>query len=94
MVQFTLQLAQCVPTEASKTTDISGTEINNRIEETDQAIYCAITQGFYVENPDGDDETATGILIGESSLEPVEGGQQVTTWIVEIPQCLEDCDES
>lgn len=92
MIQLELRLAQCVPTEAAKTTDISGTEINDRIEETDQAIYCCLTEGFVVFNEDGTDDTFVGYIVGESFAEPVEGGQQVTTWTVETEECFEECE--
>lgn len=93
MVQFELRLAQCVPTEAAQTTDISGTQLNDRIEACDQAIYCCLTEGFTVTDTSGGIETTVGYIVGESFPEPVEGGQQITTWVVEVPQCLEECDD-
>lgn len=93
MVQFELRLAQCVPTEARQTTDISDKDINDRIEECDQAIFCTLTQGFTVEDVNGNVTEYQGYILGDSLPEPVQGGQQVTTWIVELPQCLEECSD-
>ena len=38
-VELVISLSQCVPRESSSITDIGGTDIIDRIEQTDQAIH-------------------------------------------------------
>lgn len=89
-VELSLKLSQCIAREASQATDISGTDIVDRIELTDNAIYCAITNGFTVYETDGNDTTVTGQLV---SMIPNDADAcQVTTWVVLVGQCLEECE--
>lgn len=89
-VELSIKLSQCIAREASKATDISGTTILDRIELTDNAIYCAVTNGFTVYATDGDDTTVTGQI---TSMIPSDSDAcQVTTWTVLVGECLEECE--
>ena len=89
-VELVISLSQCVPRESSSITDIGGTDIIDRIEQTDQAIECALKNGFTSFQTDGNDLTITGWI---ADMIPLDADAcQVTQWTVFVSQCLEECE--
>lgn len=89
VVQLQIALTQCAPNEPFSVSDIGGKRFNNNIELVDNRLYCCLTDGFSVQYKNGDDTIIKGYIV--QMIPEDTDNVQVTTWTVEVEECLEDC---